>query len=377
MEVYKILGRPEPKAGDVGIEIEVEGHEPLPPAPRNSCWVSKEEGSLRYHGREYITNEPQVLNDALLASLTDLSKHLNKKDIVIENSPRTSVHIHVNVTDLHMTQMWTGACAFWLVENMLLEYCGPERVSNLFCLRIQDAEGVLKYVQRDLNSDRPLVNHLNTDQVRYAALNLNAASKFGSLEVRCMRGTTDPVLIYTWSKLVHRIIHEAHKKHNNPADLMDYYFRTPRLDFLNSVVGEDDAKTLIKCCGRKWEDLIEDNVGSVLSIAYHHNWEKYEKRLDEMKKGAVPKKANVNVVNGNIINRVNDFVAVAGGGGPIQGRAVDQIIIDDVMGDNAQPIDPAVWAQDALNMEAMRRAARAMRANPVPQPQAVAVEEDF
>lgn len=370
MELYKILGRNEPKKGDVGIEIEVEGHEPLPVAPRNSCWLSKEEGSLRYHGREYITNEPQLLDNNLLKALTILSESLNKKDIVIENSPRTSVHIHVNVTDLHMTQMWTGVCAFWLVENMLLEYCGPERVSNLFCLRIQDAEGVLKYVQRDLNSDRPLFNHLNTDQVRYAALNLNAASKFGSLEVRCMRGTTDPILIYNWSKLVHRIIHEAHKKHNNPSDLMDYYFRTPRLDFLNSVVGEDDAKTLIKCCGRKWEDLIEDNVGSVLSIAYHHNWEKYEKRLDELKKDAVPKRAKVNIPWGG------QFVVAAGGAGgaggaPIQGRVNNHIIVDDVQ------IDPDVWVREGLNAEAFVRAERLMNNNDVPQPIAVAVEEDF
>lgn len=280
-KVHELIGHAEPVPGDVGIEIEVEFQDANPSVPKeiSSIWSSKGDNSLRFIGREYVTNGAQPLGKELEDSLDVLCDKINKSGPVKE-SPRTSVHVHINVTSLPVTSLWSGVCGFWLLENLLVNYCGDHRESNLFCFRLQDTEGILRYVEKDLKSSKPFGKHLNTDHVRYAALNLNAIAKFGSVESRSMRGITDAKEIYDWASLVHGVVHNAAKAHKNPGLLLDHYFKSSREDFLSGLVGETWATKLIKHCGKRWDDMIEDNVGSVLQVAYAHDWDKWEARLE-------------------------------------------------------------------------------------------------
>lgn len=340
MKVHEALGWTEPVIGDVGIEIEVEAKDRLPNVPRDvsAMWTSKADNSLRFIGREYVTNGAQKLDQPLQSSLTTLCDVINKAE-VIHNSPRTSVHVHVNVSNMSLSGVWTGITSFWLIENLLVDFCGENRVSNLFCFRLKDTEGLLKYVDRDLKSSTPFVRHLAGDQVRYAALNLNAIAKFGSVESRSMRGITNPVEIYEWAQLIHNIIHKTALTFSTPSNLLDAYFKTSREDFLNTIVGDTWSKKLIKHCGKSWDDMIEDNVGSVLQVAYSHDWDKWESRIEAPKKRA---RARVNIDNPfdqPLIQPVIDWADA-----PIQrirGRDDDVLIALDQEGVN-RPMD---WQQ--------------------------------
>lgn len=165
-----------------------------------------------------------------------------------------------------------------------------------------------------------------------------------------MRGITNPVEIYEWAQLIHNIIHKTALTFSTPSNLLDAYFKTSREDFLNTIVGDTWSKKLIKHCGKSWDDMIEDNVGSVLQVAYSHDWDKWESRIEAPKKRA---RARVDIDNPfdqplfqpvrdndvlialnqegvnrpmdwqQVIERAQAQVAVGGGNPPPQVQAVD------------------------------------------------------
>jgi len=87
---------------------------------------------------------------------------------------------------------------YYLLEGVLVKYCGEHREGNRFCLRLQDSDGCYDVI-RDLFS-RGICNlRLHSQEsLRYAALNLAAITKYGSLEFRSMRGTLDKNVILPW-----------------------------------------------------------------------------------------------------------------------------------------------------------------------------------
>jgi hypothetical protein len=349
MKVHEALGWAEPVPGDVGIEIEVEAHDRLPSVPKDisSIWASKGDGSLRHIGREYVTEGAQPLDNSFKESLDTLCEAINKANI-IKNSPRTSVHVHINVSNRSLTELWTGVCAFWLVENLLVDFCGEQRVSNLFCFRLKDTEGILKYVEKDLKASTPFSKHLAADQIRYAALNLNAIAKFGSVESRSMQGITDPVAIFDWAKLVHGVVHNPATQFADPSELLDYYYKTPRDELLNTLVGDAWSRKLIKHCGKQWDDMIEDNAERVIQVAYAHDWSKWESRI------AAPAK-----------RKPKAPIGLAGGD-------AQWIIPDNVVNmDN-----DALWQDQGAIMRVMEQQRRAAR-NPIINPIVNAADEDF
>lgn len=57
MKVHNLLGLAAPKLGSVGLELEVEAQNPLPVVNEKS-WKTKDDGSLRGFGAEYVSKGP-------------------------------------------------------------------------------------------------------------------------------------------------------------------------------------------------------------------------------------------------------------------------------------------------------------------------------
>ena len=188
-----------PVNGLFGIEIETEGRNLTMVAPPQ--WKIEDDGSLRgqfpTERAEYVLKKPLDLQKAIDA-VTKLREMQDANKAVLNFSFRTSVHVHVNVQQLTFPQYLNMIYTYLLLEEPLVRYCGTERIGNRFCLRLQDAEGLLDYLFMMFRQGHGVMRHIHGDAVRYAAINVAATSKYGSLEFRSLKGNMDVQYITTW-----------------------------------------------------------------------------------------------------------------------------------------------------------------------------------
>lgn len=190
----------------IGMEFENELPHPVD-FGHTSGWKFHNENSLRDFGYEFVSTVPKR-RDIVEKSVTSLFKCIdtalkNYKDVVgVEmkpsNSIRTSVHVHLDARMLTYIQVLNFATIYWLLEDFLTAFCGETRRGNLFCLRLRDATLQKYNVVGEIKNMTPYGSTAFTESQRYASLNLAAIRKFGSLESRLLRGTTDINVVMTW-----------------------------------------------------------------------------------------------------------------------------------------------------------------------------------
>lgn len=258
--------------GDVGIEIEVEG-ERLPYLEK--FWKNEQDGSLRGPETcEYVLEKPMTLKEARLA-LSYLDAQYKLKDAKVYDSVRAGVHVHINVQNLNMIELYNFMTLYIILEEVLVKFCGPYREGNLFCLRTGDADYLLTCLAK--SAETKFFNNLVSDQLRYASMNVKALGTYGSLEFRAMRGTRDLDLIYKWAEvLLH--LREVAKEYQSPDKIVENYSEGGARDFLIHALGENTK--LFLCEG--FEGMLTDGMRRAQDIAYCVDWQDYhevEKKL--------------------------------------------------------------------------------------------------
>lgn len=219
--------------GKYGVEIETESLSPYK-WPSMAFWRVDHDGSLRNFGAEYISVAP--------FSDSQLSEALEEFDALpidfIENSISTSVHIHYNTLNMTGIQVLNAITAYTIFEPMLCKFSGPYRESNLFCLQLKDAEGGMYAIQElaDFLSLKQTRKFTSVDSAKYAALNVGSFWRYGSIEFRSLRGTSDVDLIKKWSKIINCIF-EYSKQFENPDYVVQAYQKDPK-KFFNEMFGE-------------------------------------------------------------------------------------------------------------------------------------------
>lgn len=220
--------------GDVGVEIECEGKR-LPNA-MDGAWKAVEDHSLR-NGMEYVYKTPLTF-DKVEASIDHLNVRL--ADSVLDFSFRTSVHVHVNCLEMDYKHVLNYIFLYLLVEDLMVAYCGDNREGNRFCLRMRDAEGIIEEVKKLYqyrNNPPQLEEIIRRDHLRYASINIEALIKYGSLEFRAMRGTTDKAILLPWiSTLLH--IREYAKRFNDPMEIATLLEDLGADVFAREIIGE-------------------------------------------------------------------------------------------------------------------------------------------
>ena len=165
-----------------------------------------------------------------------------------------------------------------MVENLLFTYCGDDRVGNLFCLRLPDAEGLLEHVFADLDGPYPFQTLLGNDDLRYAGLNINAIRKFGSLEFRGMRGVYDLETLDAWATACYNLVHGA-GRYAHPEHLMDEFYKSDKKEFLVQIFGPTFTDEITKSV--EWKDLLDESVMAALPLAYYHDWSKWTAKMEK------------------------------------------------------------------------------------------------
>lgn len=183
VEEYNLISQP--PENEIGIEIEMEGMG-IPNAPIG--WVGTPDGSLRGESLEYVLSSPVnrlMVKDMLEILASQFSVHRTR----LNPSDRCGVHVHVNCQQLTTEQVINFALLYLLVEDLLVNWCGPTREGNLFCLRGKDAEALI--AQLAVCKHNGSLRSILKDTYRYASMNLSSISKYGSVEFRALRTTTD------------------------------------------------------------------------------------------------------------------------------------------------------------------------------------------
>lgn len=254
--------------GDVGIEIEVEGKNL--PKRFEKYWRVEADGSLRGDDNaEYVLEKPLTIKQAKLA-LSHLNMQYKKHQAVVDDTVRAGVHVHINVQQLNIVELYNYMTLYLILEELLVKFCGPYREGNLFCLRACDAEWLLFRLSEAARS-RQFRRVLTDDNLRYGSMNVKALGTYGSLEFRAMRGTRDLNLIHKWATIL-LDLREAAKKFTDPKDIINGYSE-----------GDADA-FLVKCLGEHVEifkgfdnipKMLNDGMRRAQDIAFCCDWQQF------------------------------------------------------------------------------------------------------
>jgi hypothetical protein len=217
----------------IGIEIEVEGANRIDYHNDGKLWdywAEHDDGSLRGAAREFVLRRP-IGGADLAAAMEAMRGRLDKCNF----SLRTSVHVHVDVRDITSQALYRFMLLYILLEELLFDLCGKHRASNNFCIASYHAEGFLATLARisPTTTIRSLTA-MNTQDMRYSAMNLDAVRKFGSLEFRGHEGTGDVDRIMQWVNVL------THLKH--------YAVRTKRLEDLITKASMDGPTLILGEC---------------------------------------------------------------------------------------------------------------------------------
>lgn len=167
----------------IGVEIEAEGIRDEVPEMR--FWGAKEDGSLRNHGKEFVSAPlcGRMIDYALHEIETEL-----KDTPTLSWSVRTSIHVHQNMAGFREQQLMAYCMVYGLFEPLFYGLCAPHRQANAFC-----------YPATNLEPSEFMSIH---DHNKYCGLNLYPLKRYGTVEWRQMHGSSDFKLIRRWIQLI-------------------------------------------------------------------------------------------------------------------------------------------------------------------------------
>lgn len=159
------------------------------------------DGSLRGTAYEFISHP--MRSEHALPALQDFLIWSGFND---DNySDRCSVHVHVNCTDLEMEQISNVALLYTVAEDILFEFVGGNRESNIYCIPWAHCRAHFDLIQSFLSNPTSQLKKWN----KYTALNLIPLSSYGTVEFRQMHGTADFDKLQRWINIIGSIFRMA------------------------------------------------------------------------------------------------------------------------------------------------------------------------
>jgi len=270
--------------GDVGIEIEVEGNKFPKQDPDTGDrhklipkqWGYHHDGSLRgKDNAEYVLKTPLPFDEVPEAVIA-LWKMFDEFGSVLDVSNRTSVHVHLNAQNFYLNRLCAFVALYMSVEDLLTEWCGSHRVGNLFCLRSKDAPAISQVLKEFLCGVKSMRMSPFPDGFHYAGLNLGALTKFGSLEVRTMRGATTPEEVIRWVEVL-RHIYDLSESFEDPRAICENFSGHDPYEYAKMVLGQH-CDTIITETGFTTDRLrgsLYEGIRIAQDLCYCRDWSDY------------------------------------------------------------------------------------------------------
>lgn len=269
MKVHEVLGlsKAKIKKEDIGFEIEVEGNNLPSGSQLRPHWLVTRDGSLNESGLEYVLAGPrnylgfcEALNVLAAAYKTNRSR--------VNNSVRAGVHVHINIQNLSVLQLFNYITLSILLEDILVEYCGNSRIGNLFCMRSSDASYLIKVIQDVVETGN--LHLLQTEDIRYAFVNMSSIFRHGSLEFRSMRSTTDFFVLKIWTKCLLKLKNYS-TKFENPTELIEHLSSMSYEKALTEILG----KLTKHINTRDFSLQYNKGIKNTKDFVYYSNWDKF------------------------------------------------------------------------------------------------------
>lgn len=259
--------------GEVGIEIEVEGKKLLTQDYTPAGWSYHQDGSLRgEENAEYVLTKPIALT-AVPEYLDKLWNAFKAKGSSLDDSNRTSVHVHLNVQSFFFNRLTSLMALYFTMEEILTEWCGDHRVGNLFCLRAKDAPNIITQIKRFIVTDGK--SGIGDNQ-HYAGLNTHALVKFGSLEFRTLRGCEKETIL-EWVRILQRL-YELSENYPDPRAICAEFSSSGPLGFFEAILG-DSASVVRRGVSMSDQDIREsmyNGIRMAQDLCYSRDWAVFE-----------------------------------------------------------------------------------------------------
>ena len=270
----------------IGLEIEVEGNS-FPKSTgeySNNAhlipkqWKYTHDGSLRgQDNAEYVLKDPLPYHKVDKA-VDDLWGMFAAHGSVLADSNRTSVHVHLNAQHFRLNRLCSFAALYFCVEEVLTAWCGDHRVGNLFCLRAKDAPAIVSKLRQLLVKGNSRVI-AGDDGLHYAGFNTQALAKFGSIEIRTLRGAREPEVIKTWVGVLKHIYDLSEKYADEPRDICEGFSGAPHMDFVRRILGPY-ADEIVTNCGMTNDQVrrsVHEGVRIAQNLCYCRDWSQFDK----------------------------------------------------------------------------------------------------
>jgi hypothetical protein len=198
----------------LGIELELEEISHLRYFQRfltdnNWRWIT--DHSLRGSSCELITSSPEGLpirGMDLVTALEALDLAVKKAYATYGTYPdvsvRCSTHIHCDVRDLSPDQISRFILYYLMFEEILLKSESPERCDNNYCLPVSKSADLKRSLVNVMTREyaESSIQDMVATWPKYSALNVGAASKFGTVEFRIFPGSYNPEKILMWVNII-------------------------------------------------------------------------------------------------------------------------------------------------------------------------------
>lgn len=277
---------------NTGLEFEAENVKSKLPFEQDEAgfWEEKVDGSLRGSSMEYVLREP-LFGDDLIKAVNWLCNWGTSERL--ESNYRTGLHVHIDCRNLDAAQLVTMVTLYALYEKVLFQWVGDDREGSIFCMPMYKAEGVLDQIVSAVNSGEKIRDRAAAID-RYSALNLNALSRFGSVEWRHLRTTFNSERVLKWINIAQGFKKYAKAHPLKPGELLAEVSKSGTDRIFAGVVGPQLAAELWRWDSNKyvWEvgipvaqeiatlldgnaGLAWDSVRSALGVGSNPRWNKW------------------------------------------------------------------------------------------------------
>ena len=265
-------GSANPEADLFGVEVELEGKNIIDRDGilRNN-WIQHNDGSLRARqdddqAIEYVTRAPYDLRTTQ-GAVKQLCQFLRGPNRVVNDSYRTSIHVHVNFLQDTLRTAVNFITISTIFDELMVSQNGQHRIGNNFCLRMRDAEGTLREVIESIGLHQHIVGI--QPQNRYASINIASLIKFGTIEFRSLECTTDYDRIDHWIRTI-QSMKDSSRKYENPREIIADFSRNGPAGFLLKTLGFDLAQKYVNV--ENMDRMLYDGMRLAQDFAYCSEW---------------------------------------------------------------------------------------------------------
>lgn len=220
----------------IGLELECENVKVELPSTESDAgfWNAEKDDSLRGNSKEFVLKEPLFGEDLLSAAKWLCTWALENN---FETNYRTGLHVHVDVRNLSSAQLVSMLVYYSLFEPVLFKWIGNGREGSIFCMPFYKAEGGIESVIRAFKAPHRMKDFAAKID-RYSALNLNALSKYGSVEWRHMQTTFDYEILLKWINVAQSFKKYAKNHPLNPKELLAELSKLGPEQLFTLIMGE-------------------------------------------------------------------------------------------------------------------------------------------